>query len=433
MAKINDSAAEDSALKGKPRRKLHFIVTAIVAISVAGAVAYTTANRHKKKEVAPIEQAAPTNTGAEKFASQLKEQANPDLGGLGKPTPVDPNNLFPSESDINAATNKTSGSNGSNANSSSSPAANNQTQVMSDKDAELQRLKDEGKSSKLMVLTSSKNTLGISNARLEDQLRVPNQVDSTSGFSDEDKVLLMSATKAAQPKEIKPAQSQRQSDLVWYDSQRNLPTNQEIPVVSKVNQARKYTIFEGSEIPVITTKAISSDLPGQITAMVRENVYDGIEGKTVLIPKGAKVIGVYNNDISVGQKVIQTAYNRIIFPNGQSITIGGMPGSGASGQAGLKDKVDTHFFEIFGSSFMIAGISALVDNSNKGSTVIVGGGASAADAVGGAAGSVLSSTSRTILQRNVNILPTIEISAGLPFNITVTKDISIAPYADIRP
>lgn len=428
MATINESTAEESALKGKPRRKLHFIVTAIVSVALAGAVMYTTANRQKKKEVAEIEQVAPVITGAEKFASQLKEQANPDLNGLGRPTPVDPNSLFPSESDINSVAKGTAGDAGK----GKAPVMGDpQLQQMSDKEAELQRLKDEGASSKLMVLTSSKNTLGISNARLQEELHIQNQPD-TSGLmlSESDKALLAAA--ASPVKSPTSSLTQRQSDLVWYDAQRNQSTEKDIPVITKVHQANKFTMFEGSEIPVLTTRAISSDLPGQATALVRENVYDGIEGKTVLIPKGSKVVGAYNTDVSVGQKTIQAAYNRIIFPNGQSIVIGGMPAAGVSGQAGLRDRVDTHFWEIFGSSFLIAGISAIVDNSNHGNTIIVGG-SSTGDAVTGAAGSVLSSTARTILQRNVNILPTIEIRPGLPFNITVTKDISIPPYTDNRP
>ncbi len=427
MANINESTAEESALKGKPRRKLHFIVTAIVSVALAGAVMYTTANRQKKKEVAEIEQTAPVITGAEKFASQLKEQANPDLNGLGRPTPVDPNSLFPSESDINSVAKGATDDAGK---AKASVTGDPQLQQMSDKEAELQRLKDEGASSKLMVLTSSKNTLGISNARLQEELHIQNQPD-TSGLvlSESDKALLAAAASSEKPT---PNLTQRQSDLVWYDAQRNQSTERDIPVITRIHQAKKFTIFEGSQIPAITTRAISSDLPGQATALVRENVYDGIEGKTVLIPKGSKVVGAYNTDISVGQKTIQSAYNRIIFPNGQSIVIGGMLAAGVSGQAGLRDKVDTHFWEIFGSSFLIAGISAIVDNSNRGNTVIVGG-SSTGDAVTGAAGSVLSSTSRTILQRNVNILPTVEIRPGLPFNITVTKDISISPYTDERP
>lgn len=427
MATINESTAEESALKGKPRRKLHFIVTAIVSVALAGAVMYTTANRQKKKEVAEIEQTAPVITGAEKFASQLKEQANPDLNGLGRPTPVDPNSLFPSESDINSVAKGATGDAGK---AKASVTGDPQLQQMSDKEAELQRLKDEGASSKLMVLTSSKNTLGISNARLQEELHIQNQPD-TSGLvlSESDKALLAAA---ASSEKSTPNLTQRQSDLVWYDAQRNQSTERDIPVITRIHQAKKFTIFEGSQIPAITTRAISSDLPGQATALVRENVYDGIEGKTVLIPKGSKVVGAYNTDISVGQKTIQSAYNRIIFPNGQSIVIGGMPAAGVSGQAGLRDKVDTHFWEIFGSSFLIAGISAIVDNSNHGNTIIVGG-SSTGDAVTSAAGSVLSNTARTILQRNVNILPTIEIRPGLPFNITVTKDISIAPYTDNRP
>lgn len=356
------------------------------------------------------------------------------MGGLGKPTPVDPNNMFPSESDINSASRSDVNSRGNSTGNSPNPNPNDVgLNQISEKEAETIRLKDEGVHSKLMVLTSSKNTLGISDAKLREQLSLPEDGENSgSGLSEADKSLLIAATKPQEMPVKNSNPTQRESDLVWYDAQRNQASGHDSQVITHVSQAKKLTIFEGSKIPAVTTDAISSDLPGQVTALVRENVYDGIEGKTVLIPKGSRVVGAYNNNVSIGQTVVQAAFNRIIFPNGQSINIGGMPASGAAGQAGLSDKVNTHFWKIFGSSFLIAGVAALVDNSNRGDTVVIGGNGPG-QAVTGAAGTVLSDTSRTILQRNVNLLPTIEITQGYRFNISVTKDISIPAYTDTRP
>ncbi|MBP0650831.1 TrbI/VirB10 family protein, partial [Mycobacterium tuberculosis] len=87
---------------------------------------------------------------------------------------------------------------------------------------------------------------------------------------------------------------------------------------------------------------IRSDLPGQITAQVTENIYDSPTGRILLIPQGTRVIGQYDNGVGFGQRRILLVWNRLIFPNGRSVVLERQPGADTQGYAGLEDGVDYH-------------------------------------------------------------------------------------------
>ncbi|MBP0574207.1 TrbI/VirB10 family protein, partial [Mycobacterium tuberculosis] len=88
---------------------------------------------------------------------------------------------------------------------------------------------------------------------------------------------------------------------------------------------------------------IRSDLPGQITAQVTENIYDSPTGRILLIPQGTRVIGQYDNGVGFGQRRILLVWNRLIFPNGRSVVLERQPGADTQGYAGLEDGVDYHW------------------------------------------------------------------------------------------
>src|SRR3546814_13094562 len=84
---------------------------------------------------------------------------------------------------------------------------------------------------------------------------------------------------------------------------------------------------------------IRSDLPGQITAQVTENVYDSPTGSLLLIPQGTRIIGQYDAGVTFGQRRVLLVWNRLILPNGRSIVLERQPGADASGYVGLADGV----------------------------------------------------------------------------------------------
>ncbi|MGQ3179613.1 MAG: TrbI/VirB10 family protein, partial [Blastomonas fulva] len=99
----------------------------------------------------------------------------------------------------------------------------------------------------------------------------------------------------------------------------------------------------GSIIPAALITGIRSDLPGQITAQVTQNVYDSPTGRILLIPQGSRLIGEYDSDVAAGQNRVLLAWDRLILPGGHSILLDRLPGADAAGMAGLEDRTDYHW------------------------------------------------------------------------------------------
>src|SRR3546814_1684669 len=97
----------------------------------------------------------------------------------------------------------------------------------------------------------------------------------------------------------------------------------------------------GSIIPAALITGIRSDLPGQITAQVTQNVYDSPTGRILLIPQGARLIGDYDAEVSAGQTRVLLAWTRLILPDGRSIQLDRQPGAAGRGFAGWQDSA--HF------------------------------------------------------------------------------------------
>ena len=188
---------------------------------------------------------------------------------------------------------------------------------------------------------------------------------------------------------------------------------------------RTFELKTGMVIPGVMISGINSDLPGHLIAQVSQNVYDTATGRDLLLPQGAKLFGAYDSRVVYGQSRVLIAWNRVIFPDGSSVTLGAMPGTDIAGYAGFKDKVDNHYLRIFGSAVLMSlatgGMSYAVDqvtnnDSDSGST-------SMQDEMIAALAAQLGQTALQLLQKNLNIKPTLEIRPGYQFNIIVTKDV----------
>jgi len=176
-------------------------------------------------------------------------------------------------------------------------------------------------------------------------------------------------------------------------------------------------LHQGSVIPAILTRQINSDLPGEITASTTIDVYDSMGLRQLLIPKGSKLIGSYDSEVKAGQARLLFAFKRLIMPSGESFDLPAARGSDVAGAAGLQGDVDTHFFKKFASSFFIA---VLADKTKQPASVTNIGGSSGG--VNTAAGQVLVDVSKSILERNKTIQPTITVDQGTRINIEVVAD-----------
>lgn len=184
--------------------------------------------------------------------------------------------------------------------------------------------------------------------------------------------------------------------------------------------AGKHELLAGSIIPAVLLTALDSDLPGFVTAMVRQTVYDSLDHQAVLIPQGAKLVGRYSSDVSYGQSRALIAWNRLIFPNGSMIDLQGMAGTDGQGQAGFEDQTDNHYTKIFGSSILMSllGAAAQLSQPQSGLQTMQ---PTPQQQAAGAMASGMANTGNQVLSKNLSVQPTIKIRAGYLFNVMVNK------------
>ena len=194
----------------------------------------------------------------------------------------------------------------------------------------------------------------------------------------------------------------------------------------------RYEIKAGWEIPAILEQALNSDLPGELKALVSSNVYDTATGRFLLIPQGARLVGVYNSRIGYGQDGVQVIWDRVIYPDGSSLDLSGMIGQDAHGYSGFRDKVDRHYKRLVGFAVLtslFAAASEIAQNQNRSLLTYP----SPAQVAGSAAGQQAADLGAQITRRNLNVQPTIKIPIGYRFNVRVNRDVLFdGPYTPLE-
>ena len=185
--------------------------------------------------------------------------------------------------------------------------------------------------------------------------------------------------------------------------------------------ASPYILQAGAVIPAAMITGIRSDLPGQITAQVTENVYDSPTGSLLLIPQGTRIIGQYDAGVQFGQRRVLLVWNRLILPNGRSIVLERQPGADASGYAGLEDGVDYHWWDLMKA----AGLSTLL---GIGTELATDDEDRLIRAIRDGAQDTINQAGQQIVQRQLQVAPTLTIRPGFPVRVIVTRDLVLEPY-----
>ena len=199
------------------------------------------------------------------------------------------------------------------------------------------------------------------------------------------------------------------------------------PYLSKplLNPISKYELKAGSVIPGALLTAINTDLPGEVIGQVTENVYDTVTGNYLLIPQGSKLLGKYQSLVSNGQNRALVVWQRLIYPNGNSIVLDGMPGTDEAGMAGLQDKVDYHLDKLAEATALTTALAYagnLARNPNSSS------GNNGQDVVGDTVAQQANRIGEKVIDKELDVQPTITIRQGWPLRVLVNKDMVLAPY-----
>jgi len=199
--------------------------------------------------------------------------------------------------------------------------------------------------------------------------------------------------------------------------------------VTEQPPASDYELFAGSVIPAVLVTGIQSDLPGSITALVRQTIYDSRHPNIVLIPQGTRLMGLYTSEVAFGQRRVLVAWNRLIFPNGATLELGGMEGTDRIGEAGFADQVNSHTVRIFGSAILMSllGVGAELSQPQNSSAL---NSSSTSQQTAAAVANELNQVGTTLLNKNLAVQSTITIRQGYAFDVFVNRTIILQPYID---
>lgn len=187
-----------------------------------------------------------------------------------------------------------------------------------------------------------------------------------------------------------------------------------------------YRIAEGTIIDAVLTNRLDGGASSPVNCLITNSVYSQ-DGRRVLIPAGARVLGETHAVEAWGETRLAVSFHRIVMPDGTtSVPLDHFRGLNQRGDSGLSDQVNRHYWSTFGGAAavgLVGGLSQLLGNAALGRgdgdrTVIVAGGS--VDATSQAATQTMS--------QFLNRMPTITIREGHRVKVYVTRDVDVPEW-----
>jgi len=202
------------------------------------------------------------------------------------------------------------------------------------------------------------------------------------------------------------------------------------PLEANVDSAigQPYLIYEGSVLDTVLMNRLDGDAVGPVKVLVSNPLYSH-DRQHVIIPDGTVVLGEAKKIGAAGfgqQRRMAVVFHRLIMPDGYSVDLDQFHGLDQIGEEGLKDKVNNHYLQIFGTSIALGVIAGAGELTQGGGTITTSGSQAFTN---GAAASV-SQSATTILDRFMQIPPTITIREGHRVKVYFTQDLLLPAYSN---
>ncbi|MBT9332012.1 TrbI/VirB10 family protein [Paracidobacterium acidisoli] len=184
-----------------------------------------------------------------------------------------------------------------------------------------------------------------------------------------------------------------------------------------------FVVFEGTSIDTVLVNRLDGEFAGPIKVMVTDPVYSQ-DRQHLLVPEGTFILGDVQKVGGLGQKRLAVTFHRMLMPDGYSVDLDQFHGLDQAGATGLKDKVNNHYMEIFGASIALGVISGAAEATsfNEGYNE------SGSEAYRQGIASSLAQSGATVLDRFINIPPTITIREGHRIKVYITQDMLLPAY-----
>ena len=190
----------------------------------------------------------------------------------------------------------------------------------------------------------------------------------------------------------------------------------------------RYPVLEGTLIETVLTNRLTGSFAGPVNVLVTTTVY-AHDRQHLLIPSGSRILGEVRRVEALGQERLAAVFHRLVLPNGTAVTLDQADGLTPAGETGLTDEVDHHYARIVGLSIALGAIAGFAQANTSYSAV----GTSAGDLYRQGVAANVSASSMQILDRYLNVLPTITIREGHRVTVYLTHDLALPAYHDDPP
>jgi type IV secretion system protein VirB10 len=198
----------------------------------------------------------------------------------------------------------------------------------------------------------------------------------------------------------------------------------ETPAAAPLDRAdgNSYLLLEGTVLETVLINRLDGQFAGPVECLVSSDVYSN-DRQHLLIPSGSKVLGETKKVDTFGQSRLAVVFHRLVMPDRYSVSLDQFTGLNQIGDTGLRDQVNNHYLRIFGVSLAIGAIGAVAEGGTAGSLS-----ATSTDLMRQGFAESTAQSSAQILDKFLNILPTVTIREGHRVKVVLSNDLVLPDY-----
>jgi type IV secretion system protein VirB10 len=185
-----------------------------------------------------------------------------------------------------------------------------------------------------------------------------------------------------------------------------------------------YTLFEGTILETVLVNRLDGSFSGPVECLLTTDTYSH-DRQHLLVPAGTRILGETRKVQAFGETRLAVLFHRLIMPDGFSVTLDQFKGLNQTGDTGLRDRVNNHYARIFGASLAIGALGAIAE-AGTGAVLTQSG----TDRIREGFASSSAQSSQQILEKFLNLLPTVTIREGHRVKVYLSNDLALPDYAN---
>lgn len=199
----------------------------------------------------------------------------------------------------------------------------------------------------------------------------------------------------------------------FYNQNRGSVSGQWLPLNS---------IWQGTIFDATLTSDICTDLPGECTAVITKNIYSSQDGRYLLIPQNSKLLGSYNSSISYSQSRVQVGWHTLIRPDGYMVNLGNFNATDKKGASGLTGMINDHPWAYLKAIGLMSAVNVV--NSELQATAASSTNEYVQNVMANSQ-EVATTLGQKLIDRAMDVQPTIKIKAGTVINIVASTNLEL--------